>query len=164
MRYLMMNPPDQQALNAVLESMPDFLADVFGGISDAEACRPLPDDSFSPVEHCWHMADLEREGFAVRIRRLLAEPKPRLEDFNGGRLAAERQYKHKSLAGGIAAFREARRDNLALLQTIQSEAWARQGEQEGVGTVMLCDIPVMMAEHDAEHKKEIAEWLRVTKR
>jgi hypothetical protein len=29
---------------------------------------------------------------------------------------------------------------------------------------MLCDIPVMMAEHDAAHRNEITEWLVERKR
>jgi DinB family protein len=164
MKFLLMAQPDQQALYTALESMPEFIADTFGELSADEAVRSLPDDSFSPVEHCWHLADLEREGFAIRIRRLLAESNPWLENFDGGRLAEERQYKQTHIADGIAAFRQARLDNLALLQTTQSESWTRQGEQEGVGIVMLCDLPMMMAEHDAEHKKEIAEWLRAMKR
>jgi hypothetical protein len=160
MKYLLMTRPDQQALYAALETMPDFLTDAFAEISTAEASMPSPDDSFSPVEHCWHLADLEREGFAVRIQRLLTESNPRLENFDGARLAQERDYRRKDLGDGIAAFRQARWNNLAVLQTLASESWTRQGEQEGVGVVMLCDVPVMMAEHDAGHKQEIDEWLR----
>ena len=164
MKYLMMSRPDQQLLLAALQSMPDFLTETFGELSDDEAATSLTDKSFSPVEQCWHLADLEREGFAVRIRLLLAESNPRLENFDGARVAHERQYKRLHLADGVSAFRQARLDNLALLQAVDADDWRRQGEQEDVGTVMLCDLPVMMAEHDAEHRKEITEWLHEKKR
>jgi hypothetical protein len=164
MKYLMMSQPDRQELYAALASMPDFLTDTFAAISDDEVSTSFTENSFSPVEHCWHLADLEREGFAVRIRRLLAQSNPKLENFDGTLVAQQRQYKRMGLADGIAAFRKARLDNLAVLQAIDAGSWTRQGEQEGVGTVMLCDVPVMMAEHDAEHRKEITEWLVERKR
>jgi len=36
----------------------------------------------------------------------------------------------------------------------------RRGEQEDVGAIALCDLPAMMAEHDASHRQEIDEWRR----
>src|SRR2546426_11909715 len=56
---------------------------------------------FALVEHVWHMADLERE-FAERIRRLLGETDPFLPDFDGERVAKERQYLTLDLAAGAA--------------------------------------------------------------
>ena len=47
---------------------------------------------FAFVEHCWHLADLERLGFGSRVERLLAEERPFLPDFDGEKVAAERQY------------------------------------------------------------------------
>ena len=56
-----------------------------------------------------------------------------------------------------AAAREA---NLALLRSVGAEQWSRAGSQEGVGRVALCDLPSMMAEHDAAHRAEIEAWSR----
>lgn len=160
MKTLTMTKADLDALYDGLAHMPDFLADTFGALSTTEAASALSAETFSPVEHCWHLADLEREGFAVRIQRLLNETHPSLADFDGGRIAAERQYKRKSLAAGLAAFRQARLENLALLGALQADDWKRQGEQEGVGIVALCDVPALMAAHDAAHRAEINEWVR----
>jgi hypothetical protein len=110
------------------------------------------------VAQCWHLADLEREGYGVRIRRLRAETAPALPDFDGARLARERNYASRSLAAGLAAFRAARRENLAALRALGGEEWTRGGTQEGVGPIMLCDVPAMMAEHDAGHRDEIRAW------
>ena len=65
----------------------------------------------------------------------------------------------KSLAAGILAFNNARATNLEILRSVTLEQWNRTGSQEGVGKVSLCDIPVMMAEHDAAHRHEIEAWL-----
>jgi len=145
---------------AQLAAMPGALQEAFAGLDGAQAQRAGPEGGFSPLEQCWHLADLEREGYAERIRRLRAEDHPVLPDFDGARRAEERQYRTLTLAGGIAAFREAREANLATLRAIAPQEWARSGTQEGVGAVRLADIPRMMAEHDAGHREEIVAWLR----
>ena len=160
MKYQMMDRGRQAELLANLGAMPEFLAAKFGGLSVEEATRRGPDDGFSPIEQCWHLVDLEREGFALRMRRLRAEDKPVLPDFDGAAVARDRNYRAKSLAEGLAVFRKARADNLALIATIRQDEWNRDGVQEGVGAVALCDIPVMMSEHDAAHRAEIEAWLR----
>lgn len=160
MQYLMLNRTDQDRLLSELRAMPDFLEASFETVSPPEAAAPGPNDAFSPVEHCWHLADLEREGYAVRIRRLREEANPWLPDFDGARIARERNYRALLLAEGIAAFRATRLRNIAILETLDAAEWMHRGEQEGVGAVALCDIPAMMAEHDAVHRQEIEEWKR----
>jgi len=140
--------------------MPEFLADRFGALSADAARRGGPAGTFSPVEQCWHLADLESEGFAVRIRLLLNEERPFLPDFDGARVARERDYRARSLLDGLRAFRAARESNLAVLRSVPDEACSRGGVQEGVGEVRLSDIPRLMHEHDASHKAEIAAWCR----
>jgi hypothetical protein len=96
--------------------------------------------------------------FGERIRRLLGEEDPFLPDFDGARLARERDYRARSLDEGLAAFRAGREANLALLRSLGPDQWTRAGTQEGVGRVALCDLPSMMAEHDAAHRAEIEAW------
>ena len=142
-----------------LETMPSFLRLRLGALSPREATAPGPGDRFSPVEQCWHLADLEEEGFGSRIRRLLVESDPYLPDFDGARLAEERRYRARSLPQGLEAFERARAANLAVLRSVSAGQWGRSGRQEGVGLVALSDVPHMMEEHDAAHRAEIEEWL-----
>jgi DinB family protein len=158
MKYLSLSRPEREVLWKDLEAMPEFLRDRFSSLSDEAARAPGPGGAFSPVEQCWHLADLEREGFGARIRRLLDEDDPYLPDFDGARLARERDYRSRSLGDGLAAFRAERASNLALLRSVSSEQWSRGGRQEGVGRVAICDLPSMMAEHDASHRAEIDAW------
>ena len=157
-RDMVLSPTDRDALMGVLEAMPDFLAERFAALPAAETLRRGPADTFAPVEQCWHLADLEREGFGARLRRLLDEEDPFLPDFDGARLAHERRYLTRPLMDGLLAFRRARAENLALLGAVAPDQWSRGGTQEGVGPVALCDLPVMMAEHDAAHRAEIEAW------
>lgn len=158
MKYLGLETSAREALLEKLADMPAYLEATLGGLSAAEAVVPGPDDSFAPVEQCWHLADLEREGYGLRLRRLLAEDDPLLPDFDGARVARERQYRSLALQAGLQAFRAARLANLELLRGVAPHDWERPGRQEGVGAVALCDVPAMMAEHDASHRAEIEAW------
>jgi hypothetical protein len=149
---------EREALLARLESMPQYLVERFSVLSAGEAEIAGPGDTFAPVEQCWHLADLEREGFGLRIRRLLDEDEPRLPDFDGARIARERRYRTRDLAEGLLAFRTQRAANLALLRGLDAGQWRRAGTQDGVGRVALDDLPRLMAGHDAEHRAEIEAW------
>jgi len=160
MKYTGLGEVDRARLWNDLETMPAFLAERFADLTSDEARTQSSPGDFSPVEHCWHLADLEREGYGVRIARLRAEAMPRLPDFDGGRLAEEREYRKKSLRAAIESFEAARRDNLAALSAVTESEWSRAGVQDGAGEVALCDIPAMMAEHDRAHRGEIEAWRR----
>lgn len=155
-----MNRRELETLFLTLESTPALLA---------KAALDLPEDrvrqrgttgGFSFVEHVWHLADLEREGYGVRIRRLLSEDEPLLSNFDGERIANERVYQRRDLADGLLAFATARVRNLQILRSVSSGDWARTAKQEGIGAVALGDIPRMMVEHDRAHEREIAGLIR----
>jgi DinB superfamily len=158
MQYMKLNTAQREELLASLNSMPEYLREIFAGLSPEQAQTPGPDETFSPVEQVWHLADLEREGFGVRIQRLLSEPEPHLPDFDGTKIAAERNYRSLPLEEGLLAFTEARRKNIAAFPAIDSPMWSRSGTQDGVGNVSLCDIPTFMLQHDSAHRAEIEAW------
>jgi len=159
MKYLRLDKDQRRAFLAELGAMPDFLETACAGLSAEQRVEQGPDGSFSPIEHVWHLADLERQGFAERIRRLQQEACPELPDFEGARIAREGNYRQRSWSQGIAAFRDTRAANLAQLRGLGGEQWLRRGTQQGVGPVALGDMPTLMAEHDAAHRAEIAQWL-----
>ncbi len=151
----MSTPRDLARWLVELESLPAELAAAAARLDPAAQRRPPAGGGFSLVEQAWHLADLEAEGYGLRIGRLLAEDDPLLPDFDGARVAAERGYRSRSLDDGIAAFASARSANLGRLRSVAPEQWARKGRQEGVGAVALEDLPRMMLEHDASHRAEI---------
>jgi DinB family protein len=99
----------------------------FGELSAIDAAVPGPDGTPSPVEQYWHLADLEREGHGSRIRRLLDESDRVLPDFDGARVARERNYLMRPLAEALDAFRAARAENLGALRQAQAGDWLRAG-------------------------------------
>lgn len=158
MQYTKLPEAERAQLRAALARMPDDLAGWFAALGASEARARPAAEAFSPVEHVWHLADLEHEGFGRRIERLLHEDQPVLADFDGAAIARERDYRHRSIRAGLAAFAAARAANLARLAQLTSEQWERSGTQQGVGTVALCDLPLLMHQHDGAHCEEIAAW------
>ncbi|HEY4769046.1 MAG TPA: DinB family protein, partial [Myxococcales bacterium] len=118
-----------------LSRTPALLARVAAQMPDALV--RLRSGPFALVEHAWHIADLEREGFGERVRRLIAEEDPFLPDFDGERIAREREYLKLELAPAVAAFAAAREQTLRSLRAVSRGQLARSGRQEGVGTITL---------------------------
>ena len=159
-RYMKLTEVQQHELLEALAGMNRFLRESFASLTPEEARTPGPGGTFSPVEQVWHLADLEREGFGVRIRRLQTEINPHLPDFDGTKIAQERNYRSLSLAEGLGAFEAAREANLRALQALAPKDWLRSGTQDGVGAVSLCDMPTFLRQHDRAHIAEIEEWKR----
>jgi RimJ/RimL family protein N-acetyltransferase len=149
-------PAPEPALLADLARMPDELRSAARRVGPDWALVRDAGGGFALLEQVWHLADLEREGFGVRIERLLGEAAPFLPDFDGARRARERDYRRLPLADGLRAFADARHANLERLRAVADAEWDKSGEQEGVGAVRLGDLPRRMAEHDASHREEIA--------
>jgi hypothetical protein len=145
---------------AQLEEFPALLATAFGALDPALVRRRGPGDSFAPVEQAWHLVDLEQEGFGERIRLMLFERRPPLPDFDGARIAVERDYRNRSLDEGVLRFVTARAENLAQLRALNPAQWQRDGVQEGAGPLTLNDMPARMLAHDAAHINEIRAWFR----
>jgi hypothetical protein len=155
MQYTKLTEVARAQLRVALARMPDDLAGWFGALSASEARQRPAAEAFSPVEHAWHLADLEHEGFGRRIERRLHEDRPVLADFDGAAIALERDYRRRSIRAGVTAFAAARAANLARLAQLTSEQWERSGTQQGVGVVALCDLPGLMHQHDGEHRAQI---------
>lgn len=158
MKYFKLDHVQRKELMASLAGMKNFLVENFGSLTLEDARRPGPDGSFSPVEQVWHLADLEREGFGLRIKKLQSGQNPHLPDFDGDKIATERNYRSLSLADGLKAFAEAREANLSYFETLSVDDWSKTGVQEGVGDVSLCDMPVFISQHDQAHISEIRAW------
>ena len=86
----------------------------------------------------------------MRIRRILTEESPILENLDGDRMAVERRYNDLELTAAITGFSAARTESLSLLQGLPAEAWMRRGEFEN-RVIDLKTLIDMMVEHDRGH-------------
>ncbi len=149
-----------QELQELIESLartPETIGTLVNDLPEAHLRRGSPDGRFSAVENVCHLRDIEVEGYAVRINRILKEEQPFLPDIDGGRLAIERQYSSQNLNEALHAFAVARNANVRALTDLNVEQLERSGTFEGLGAVTLERLLFMMREHDDGHIDDLRE-------
>lgn len=148
------------ALLDLLGETPNKLARLTEGFSAAELRWKNSADEFSALENFCHLRDLELEGYARRINQILNEIQPLLVDFDGARVAIERNYNNQQPEVALPAFQTARRQNVELLRSLTEEELERGGTLEGVGRITLRQLAVMMREHDEGHIDDLRVLLQ----
>jgi hypothetical protein len=109
---------------------------------------------FSPLEDAWHLRDIEKEGYLVRIQRMLAEQSPVLENLDGDQMAIARRYNERELTAAVEGFACARAESISLLKGLPPKAWARSAHFAN-RTIDLRELIEMMVEHDRGHLSSI---------
>jgi hypothetical protein len=141
-----------------LGSMPAFVSSALASVPADELRRQPRPGEFSLVEHACHLRDVEREAYAVRVRRMLGEREPALEPFDGGAVAQARDYPSQDAFAAARDFTQARGALVASIAALTPADLAREGTF-GDRRVCLADVIAMMVEHDRGHREEIAQLL-----
>lgn len=150
--------PSDAALFDRLLRFPDELA-TWVEACPAERLRQRPGGGFSLLEQLCHLRDLEREGFLLRIRRIVDEDMPELQEIDGSSLAIERDYQSQDAQTAWRDWRAARHETVALLREALPRHAARTGIYGGFGVVTLAELARGIAAHDESHRDEMAAWL-----
>jgi DinB family protein len=143
-----------------LQQFPDLVRDAIASVGENLWRAKTAATPFALIEHAWHLADLEQEGFGARIERILAESNPYLPDFAGDEIARLRRYIEQPMMPALLRFRAAREANLARLSSASETDWPRKGTQEFVGEITLEGVLKSMLRHDIAHANEIVELLQ----
>ena len=146
---------DLNSLLTFLEETPGTLVTLTSDLSDAELRWKHSSEEFSALENICHLRDLELQGYAPRIRRMLDESNPVLPDFDGARVAAESSYNDEAPGDALEAFGKARQENVEKLKGLTSKQLEREGSLEGVGTITLKRLAEKMREHDEAHLEDL---------
>ncbi len=154
-----MNPQDCPQVDLAhalgeISSMPAYLERAFAAAGPARLATMPAAGGFSLIEHACHLRDLEAEGYAVRVRRLLEEERPELAGFDGARVARERDYRSQDARAALDAFTAAREALAVRLAALSGDERCREGVFAGK-PVTLEGLVAMMAGHDREHRVEI---------
>jgi glutathione S-transferase len=147
----------QQAIERLVK-MPAFLAAAIEAADPGELLYRPGEDGFSLTEQACHLRDLEREGYLVRVARVLAESAPALEGFDGTAVAKARDYLSQDARAAAREFAAARGALIALLAPLGDAQLAREAVFGGE-RVTLADLVAMVIEHDRSHREEIEELL-----
>ena len=138
-----------------LQEMPAFLEQALDGATRHDLELRVAPGTFCLIEHACHLRDLEREGYLVRLRRMLTEDEPVLPGFDGDTVARERDYMKQDALAAAREFAQARAGFLLLARSMREAQMRRMARFMG-RTITACDLLSMMAEHDLGHCREIA--------
>ena len=140
---------------AVLESLLPALSRATSGMSAETLARPETPGKWSVTQAVRHLADTELV-FGVRIRKMLAEPEPRLPDFDEDLWAAELDYGKSRLEDSLALLQATRDANLRLVRGLPPDRLARVGHHPERGAESLGLTLKLIAAHDLIHLAQIA--------
>jgi hypothetical protein len=137
-----------------LGEMPGFVEAALDAVPPDEFLSRPAAGEFSLVEQACHLRDLEREGYLVRVRRMLSETLPTLEGFDGTAVAAARNYMAQDARIAAQEFAAARREVTGLLAATTAGDPEREAIFDGQ-RITLRDLVAMMEAHDRGHREEI---------
>jgi hypothetical protein len=146
-----------QAVIGFLEETPGSIGQLAAGLTERDLKWKPSSAEFSVLEQVCHLRDLEREGYHVRIRKMLAANQPTLPDFDGSRLARERDYNGQDFEQAIREFARARAENVHVMKTLSPAQLNRSAVLDNVGLITLERLLQLMLEHDESHRKELCD-------
>lgn len=123
-----------------------------------ESWGGAPGETFSALEHVCHLRDIERDGYHVRIQRLLDEPGPSLASLDGYGIASERRYESADVVEALSEFRRARATTIERLERVSEVQLARSGDFAEYGRLTLRALIHYLRSHDQQHLAGI-HWL-----
>jgi len=145
---------------ARIATMPAFVQSALRAAPVRSLAARGDGEMFALVEQACHLRDVDRDGYLVRVRRILAEDEPTLAPFFGDVVARERAYLAQDAHAAARDFAAARAELVALLAGV-APAGLERTAMFGGGRITLRGLVGMIEEHDRGHREEI-ERLRST--
>ena len=142
----------------ILQATPKKLRSWLQDLNEEQLRFKPNEQTFSVKETLLHLRDIEIEGYRRRVRLILAENLPTLEDIDGNRWARLRRYQSADAAKALEEFTQAREGNIAYLRNMTAFQWNRKAVFNGDEVTLLQLVEKWVA-HDLEHLKEIEELL-----
>lgn len=125
--------------------------------------------TYRPAETEWslteimcHLRDTELEVNLPRLQIMLNETNPFISAIESDPWALEREYQVQSGPAALAAFAEARRAKLAMLDGLTAEQWLRPARHAIFGPTTLQELVNFTVEHDRLHLRQMRENLKLS--
>ncbi len=154
---------DQITLHS-LKSFPAQLEAHYSAIPAAhknwspESWDGVPSEALTAIAQVCHVRDIEIEGYHVRFHRTLTETNPTLVSIDTDALAKHRAYGSSDAHQALAAFKAARHQTVALLETLTQDQLHRTAHFEGYGSISLLSLVHYLCSHDQQHLAGL-QWL-----
>jgi len=142
---------------AELASMPDDVAGLMAQVPAGKLAwvpptwEGIPGERFTALGQACHLRDIERDGYHVRFGRTLREERPDLASIDSYELAQQQNYEADDVQAALNAFRKARRETVAMLQTVRQDDWSRTATFAEYGEVTLGGLAHILRSHDLQH-------------
>ena len=150
-------PISSRAVRAQLAAIPAVMIE----ITKHADWRKHPQDEWSLTEIACHLRDVEIEINQPRLRKILDEANPFIAAIDSDEWALPRAYTIQDGDAVFAAFVEARRETLTLLDGLPEEDWKRPARHGVFGPTTLQELVSFTVEHDRTHLRQMRELLEI---
>ena len=140
----------------IYSGTPRALEQLVRGLSGPELRLTTRERAWSIAQILHHLADSEL-AMGFRYRMALAQSGSSLQMFDEERWARHLRYAASDPAGKLALFGALRRDHVRMLRALTPGDWRRVGIHEERGKESVERMMQMMAGHDLNHRRQIAE-------
>lgn len=149
-------PQEYKELVKSLEDTPRKIKQLVSDLGESKVRERSGDNTWSVVEHVCHLRDIEKEGYAIRITKLLTEDQPLLEDIDGDKLAVERVYINQDFKEALDGFINVRAANIEAIRDLSADQLSRSGMFDN-SPLSLLDLLKKMHQHDHEHIDQMVQ-------
>lgn len=139
----------------ILTETPEAVAALVDGLDESALRTPEAPGKWSMAGVVQHLADSELV-WAYRLRRVLADDRPRLTGFDQDLWAHRLDYASADPGMALGVLRTVRPANLALLRRAGPEDLERVGVHAERGEESLRHMVPLYAGHDVAHRNQLA--------
>ncbi len=145
-------------ITVMLGSVPVELARLLEGKSPDDLMQPAQDGRWGIVEIAPHFRDWEAI-VADRVRRILTEQTPDLEEHDDSLWAIEHDYRSQDPREAVAGFGALRGALVTTMSTRPPADWSRAARLPKRGIITLHRLLDTVCDHDAKHLMQARDVL-----
>jgi hypothetical protein len=149
-----LSPTDRRTLIAQYAAGAAAVQQALDGLVDAELEAREGPDEWSVRQIVHHLGDSEMDG-AVRLRMLVAEPRPLLVGWDQERWAQVLASPARPIAASLDALAAARAATLPLLASLTDDQWRATGTHTEFGAMSGDDWLAFYGAHAHDHAEQI---------
>ncbi len=126
---------DRETRNKLIDQYKDgyrIVAEALAGASDQELDTPPAPGKWTAREIAHHLGDSEMTA-AVRLRLLVATPRPQIMGYDQDEFARRLHYDKRPIEASLDAFNAARRSTAEILDHLTDAEWLREGTHSETG-------------------------------
>jgi DinB family protein len=146
-----------------LESTPEILRLLMGGLSEEDTKWKVADNRWSIAEVLEHLSHVEGHCFRARVELMVSQDNPAIEPYDQDAYYAAGQYSGRDAEDSFDHYEEQRELNLEYLRGLPESAGRRTGIHGKLGLMTVSDLMNEWAFHDLGHVRQIAEIIRALK-